>query len=233
VAETVLSPSTEQARAKHFDAQIQRKVIEEETVAISAEMVKKLRERTGAGMMDCKRALETTDGDYEKAVDLLRTKGQATSEKRVGKATKEGLIGSYVHQPGGKIGVMVEVACETDFVARTAEFEAFAKEVAMHVAASSPRFVSREEVTEEILKREREIYRTQAIEAGKPEKVVEKIVEGKLEKFYSEVCLLEQPFIKDQEKTINDLLTDLMGKTGEKIVIRRFARLQVGEDLGD
>ncbi|HUT55310.1 MAG TPA: translation elongation factor Ts [bacterium] len=199
-------------------------------MAISADAVKKLREKTGAGMMDCKRALEDTNGDFEKAVDVLRTKGQATSDKRASKATKEGLIGSYIHRPGGKIGVMVEINCETDFVARTAEFEEFARDIAMHVAASNPRYVAREEVPESVLLREREIYKNQALESGKPEKVIEKIVEGKVEKFYKEVCLLEQQFIKDTERTVQDLLSGLVGKTGEKIVIRRFVRFQVGEE---
>ncbi len=198
-------------------------------MAITADMVKKLREKTGAGMMDCKRALEETGGDLEQSVNILRTKGQATSDKRAGKAAKEGLIGTYVHRPGGKIGVMVEVDCETDFVARTAEFEAFARDVAMHIAASNPSYLSREEVSEEALNREREIFRQQALDAGKPEKVIDKIVEGKLEKFFSENCLLEQQFVKDQDKTINDILNDMIGKTGEKMVIRRFARFQVGE----
>ena len=200
-------------------------------MAISADIVKKLREKTGAGMMDCKHALEETNGDFEKAVDVLRTKGQATSDKRTGKSTKEGLIGSYIHRPGGKIGVMVEINCETDFVARTAEFEEFAKEIAMHVAASNPRYVSREEVSEQVLARERDIYRNQALESGKPEKVIEKIVEGKVEKFFKEVCLLEQQFIKDPDRNITDILNDLIGKTGEKIMIRRFVRFQVGEEI--
>ena len=198
---------------------------------ITAEMVKKLREKTGAGMMDCKRALEVAGGDYEKAVDELRMKGQATAEKRVGKIAKEGVVGFYLHRPGGKIAVMVEVNCETDFVARTAEYEEFAKEIAMHVAASNPRYVNREQVTADVIERERAIYKAQALEAGKPEKVVEKIVEGKLEKFYGDVCLMEQHFIKDTDRTITDILNDLIAKTGEKIVIRRFARFQVGEDL--
>lgn len=200
-------------------------------MAISAELVKKLREKTGAGMMDCKHALESSDGDFEKAVDVLRTKGQATSEKRAGKATKEGLVGSYIHRPGGKIGVMVEINCETDFVARTAEFEAFSRDIAMHVAASNPRWVSRDEVGEDVLTRERQIYKTQALEAGKPEKVVDKIVEGKLEKFFADTCLLEQHFIKDPDRTITDLLNDLIAKTGERVMIRRFMRFQVGEEL--
>ena len=202
-------------------------------MGITAEMVKKLRDKSGAGMMDCKRALEDTGGDFTKAYDVLRTRGHATSEKRAGKAAKEGLVGSYIHRPGGKIGVMVEINCETDFVARTAEFEEFVRDVAMHIAASNPLYVAREDVSEKSIEHEREIYRTQAIESGKPEKVIDKIVNGKLEKFFSEVCLLEQQFIKDTERTIQEILTELIGRTGEKIVIRRFARFQVGEELED
>jgi elongation factor Ts len=202
-------------------------------MAISAEMVKKLRDKTGAGMMDCKKALEDTGGDFEKAVDLLRTKGQATADKRSSRTAKEGLIGMYLHRPGGKIGVMVEVNCETDFVARTAEFEAFAKDLAMHVAAAAPRYVRREEVPESVLERERAIYKQQALDSGKPEKVLDKIVSGKLEKFFADVCLMEQRFVKDPDKTIEQLLNELVGKTGEKIMVRRFARFQVGENSED
>lgn len=200
-------------------------------MAITSEMVKKLRDKTGAGMMDCKHALEQTGGDFEKAVDELRKKGQATADKRTQKATKEGLVGMYLHRPGEKIGVMVEINCETDFVARTAEFGAFAKDIAMHVAAASPRYVSRDQVTPEVIEREKAIYKAQALEAGKPEKVVDKIVEGKLEKFYSDVCLLEQHFVKDPDRTITDILNDLLAKTGEKVLIRRFVRFQVGEEI--
>lgn len=200
-------------------------------MAITAEAVKKLREKTGAGMMDCKKALEESQGDFEKAVDILRTKGQATADKRSSKTAKEGLIGSYIHRPGGKIGVMVEVNCETDFVARTAEFEAFVKDVAMHVAASVPRYVRREEVPEPVLAREQAIFRQQAIDSGKPEKVLDKIIQGKVEKFYQDVCLMEQRFVKDPELTIEQLLNGLIAKTGEKIQIRRFVRFQVGEGM--
>jgi elongation factor Ts len=200
-------------------------------MAISADLVKKLREKTGAGMMDCKKALEETNGDFEKAVDVLRTRGQATSDKRSSKTAKEGLIGSYIHRPGGKIGVMVEVNCETDFVARTAEFETFVKDVAMHVAASVPRYVRREEVPENVLEREKAIFRQQAIDSGKPEKILDKIIQGKVEKFYQDVCLMEQHFIKDPEVTIESLLNGLIAKTGEKIQIRRFCRFQVGEGI--
>ena len=197
---------------------------------ISASMVKDLREKTGAGMMDCKKALSETGGNFEKAVDYLRQKGLATAAKRAGRIASEGRIGSYVHA-GGKIGVMVEVNCETDFVAKTDDFQAFAKDIAMHIAASNPLFIRREDVTPDILEREREIYRAQARETGKPEKIIDKIVGGKLEKFYGEVCLLEQPFVKDPDHTVQDLLNGLIGKLGEKVEIRRFNRFQVGEGL--
>lgn len=197
---------------------------------VSASMVKDLREKTGAGMMDCKKALAESGGNFEKAVDYLRQKGLATAARRAGRVTSEGQIGSYVHA-GGKIGVMVEVNCETDFVAKTDDFQAFAKDIAMHIAASSPLYIQRENVPPEVLEREREIYRAQAREAGKPEKIMEKIVEGKLEKFYGEVCLLEQPFIKDPDRTVQDLLNGLIGKLGEKVEIRRFLRFQVGEGM--
>ncbi|HEX7372183.1 MAG TPA: translation elongation factor Ts [Thermodesulfobacteriota bacterium] len=197
---------------------------------VSANMVKELREKTGAGMMDCKKALAETGGDFQKALDYLRQKGLATAAKRAGRVASEGRVGSYIHA-GGKIGVMVEVNCETDFVAKTDDFQAFAKDVAMHIAASNPSYIRREEVTADVLEREKEIYRAQARDAKKPEKVTEKIVEGKLEKFYSEVCLLEQAFVKDPDITIQDLLNGLIGKLGEKIEIRRFTRYQVGEGI--
>jgi elongation factor Ts len=199
-------------------------------VEVSANMVKELREKTGAGMMDCKKALAETAGDFQKALDYLRQKGLATAAKRAGRVASEGRVGSYIHA-GGKIGVMVEVNCETDFVAKTDDFQAFAKDVAMHIAASNPSYVRREEVTADVLEREKEIYRAQARDAKKPEKIMEKIVEGKLEKFYSEVCLLEQAFVKDPDITIQDLLNGLIGKLGEKIEIRRFTRYQVGEGI--
>jgi elongation factor Ts len=199
-------------------------------VEISATMVRELREKTGAGMMDCKKALAETGGNFEKAVDYLRQKGLATAAKRAGRVASEGRIGSYVHA-GGKIGVMVEVNCETDFVAKTDDFQAFTKDIAMQIAASNPLFVRREEVPPETLEREREIYRIQAREAGKPEKILDKIIEGKLEKFFGEVCLMEQAFVKDTDITIQDLLNGLIGKLGEKIEIRRFSRFQVGEGM--
>ena len=197
---------------------------------ISASMVKDLREKTGAGMMDCKKALSESGGNFEKAVDYLRQKGLATAAKRAGRIASEGRIGSYVHA-GGKIGVMVEINCETDFVAKTDDFQVFAKDIAMHIAASNPIFIRREEVTSDILEREREIYRAQARETGKPEKIIDKIIDGKLEKFYGEVCLLEQPFVKDPDLSVQDLLNGLIGKLGEKVEIRRFNRFQVGEGL--
>ena len=197
---------------------------------VSASMVKDLREKTGAGMMDCKKALSETGGDFQKAVDYLRQKGLATAAKRAGRIASEGRIGSYIHA-GGKIGVMVEVNCETDFVAKTGDFQAFAKDLAMHIAASNPSYVRREEVTPEVLEREKEIYRAQARDAKKPEKIMDKIVDGKLEKFYGEVCLLEQPFVKDPDITIQDLLNGFIGKVGEKVEIRRFTRFQVGEGI--
>jgi len=199
-------------------------------VEVSASMVKDLREKTGAGMMDCKKALAEAGGSFEKAVDYLRQKGLATAARRAGKVASEGQIGSYVHA-GGKIGVMVEVNCETDFVAKTDDFRAFAKDMAMHIAASNPLYVQRENVPPEALEREREIYRAQARDAHKPEKIMDKIVEGKLEKYYGEVCLLEQPFVKDPDRTVQDLLNELIAKLGEKVEIRRFMRFQVGEGM--
>ncbi len=197
---------------------------------VSASMVKDLREKTGAGMMDCKKALAEAGGSFEKAVDYLRQKGLATAARRAGKVASEGQIGAYVHA-GGKLGVMVEVNCETDFVAKTDDFRAFAKDMAMHIAASNPLYIQRENVPPEALEREREIYRAQAREARKPEKIMEKIVEGKLEKYYGEVCLLEQPFVKDPDRTVQDLLNELIAKLGEKVEIRRFNRFQVGEGM--
>ena len=197
---------------------------------VSANMVKDLRDKTGAGMMDCKKALADAGGNFEKAVDYLRQKGLATAARRAGRIASEGRIGSYVHA-GGKIGVMVEVNCETDFVAKTEDFQTFAKDVAMHIAASNPLYLRRENIPPEALEREREIYRAQAREAGKPDKIVEKIIEGKLEKFYGEVCLLEQSFVKNPDLTVQELLNGLIGKLGEKVEIRRFSRFQVAEGL--
>lgn len=196
---------------------------------ISAAMVKTLREKSGAGIMDCKEALTSCDGDMEKAVDFLRKKGLATAAKRAGRATSEGTIQSYIHM-GGKIGVMVEVDCETDFVAKTDDFIEFAKNLAMHIAATNPVGITPEDVSEEIIGREKEIYRAQALEMGKPEKMIDKIVDGKLNKFFKESCLLNQAYVKDPDKTINDYLNEVIAKTGEKIEIKRFARFQVGAD---
>ena len=197
---------------------------------ISAEQVKKLREKTGVGLMDCKEALRSANGDMEKAVDYLREKGLAKLAKRTGRATTEGSVSAYIHT-GGKIGAMAEVNCESDFVAKTGEFLTFVKDVVMQIAASSPLYVRREEVPPEVLEREKTIYRNQARESGKPEKILEKIAEGKLEKFYQEVCLMEQPFIKNADITIKELLEELVAKLGENIVIRRFVRFQLGETV--
>ncbi|HEY3305423.1 MAG TPA: translation elongation factor Ts [Candidatus Binatia bacterium] len=197
---------------------------------VSANTVKELREKTGAGMMDCKKALADCAGDLEKAVDYLRRKGLASAAKKMSRVASEGLVGAYIHA-GGKIGVMVELNCETDFVARTPEFQALLKDIAMQVAAASPRYVKREEVSAEELEREREIHRRQALDSGKPEKIVEKIVEGKMDRFYSEVCLLEQAFIKDPDRKVGDLLQDAVARMGENIQVRRFMRYQVGESV--
>jgi elongation factor Ts len=195
---------------------------------ITAEHVKKLREKTGVGLMDCKEALKHADGDMEKAVEYLREKGLAKLQKRSGRAASEGVIASYIHT-GNKVGVMVEVNSETDFVANTSEFQAFAKDVAMQITAATPLYIKREDVPEEVKEKEKEIYRRQALESGKPEKILDKIAEGKLEKFYQEVCLLEQSFIKNPDITIKGLLEELVIKLGENIVVRRFARFQLGE----
>ena len=195
---------------------------------VSLDLIKQLRERTAAGFMDCKRALEEAKGDIEKAIDILRKKGLAIATKRAAKETLEGVIATYIHS-NKKIGVLVEVNCETDFVARTSEFQEFAHNLAMQIAATNPVAVSREQVPPEILEREKKIYEEQLKEAGKPENIIPKIIEGKLEKFYKENVLLEQPFIKNPDLTIQDLLNELMAKTGEKIVIKRFCRFQIGE----
>lgn len=197
---------------------------------ITSEAVKKLRDKTGVGMMDCKKALEETGGDFDRAVEILRKKGIEVAGKRSARTAGQGVVASYIHM-GGKIGVLVEVNCESDFVARSDNFNSFVKDIAMQIAAASPDWVSREEVPARVLEKEREILKEQALKTGKPEKVVEKIVEGKLAKFYSERCLLDQPFVKDQDRTIKQLLDELMAKTGEKCVIRRFVRYQMGEEL--
>jgi elongation factor Ts len=196
---------------------------------VNAQMVKELRERTGAPMMDCKAALAESQGDMEKAIDFLRKKGMATAAKKAGRATAEGLVSSYIHA-GGKIGVLLEVACETDFVARTDDFQELLRDIAMHVAAADPRFVTREEVTPDVLDREKEIYRAQTLASGKPANIVDKIVAGKMEKFYSETVLLEQPFVKNPDQTVGELVAAKIGKIGENIKVRRFARFKLGEE---
>ncbi|MDN5326957.1 MAG: elongation factor Ts [Moorella sp. (in: firmicutes)] len=197
---------------------------------IAAADVKALRERTGAGMMDCKKALAEANGDMEKAIEYLRKKGLATAAKRAGKVASEGLVQAYIHG-GGRIGVLIEVNCETDFVAKTEDFRDLVHNLAMQVAASRPEYVAREDVPEEVLAKEKEILRAQALNEGKPEQVVEKIVNGRLEKFYQENCLLEQPFIKDMDRTVQDLINEKIAKLGEKIVVRRFVRYAVGEGI--
>jgi elongation factor Ts len=199
-------------------------------MAITAEDVKKLREKTGAGMMDCKNALTEANGDFEEAVAALRKKGIAVAAKREGKSASQGTIATYVHA-GDQIGVLVEVNCETDFVARTDDFKAFARELCMQIAAQQPRWVSPDEVPAEALEKEREILREQALNEGKPANIIERMVEGRVSKFYQNYCLLKQPYIRDDSKTIEDLLNELLAKTGEKIQVRRFARFQVGEEL--
>lgn len=195
---------------------------------ISAAMVKELRERTGAGMMECKSALTETNGDMEKAIDLLRAKGAAKAAKRAERDVKEGAVGSYVHM-GGRIGVLVEVGCETDFVARNDAFQALVRDLAMHVAAAAPLALSAEGIPAEVVERERGVYLEQVKNEGKPEKMWDKIVEGKLNKFYKESTLLEQPFVKDPDKSVKDLITEVAAKTGENIVVRRFVRFALGE----
>ena len=195
---------------------------------VSASTVKELRDKTGAGMMDCKKALAESGGDVPKAIDYLRQKGLAAAAKKADRVAADGAVGAYVH-PGGKIGVLVEINCETDFVARTAEFQSLLKDIAMQVAAANPRVVRREEVSVEELEKEKSIYRQQALDTGKPEKVIEKIIEGKIERFYSEVCLMEQSFIKDPDKSISNVVNDAIARLGENIQIRRFARYHLGE----
>ena len=195
---------------------------------VSTALVKELRERTGAGIVNCKKALAEHGGDIEKAIDFLREKGLAAAAKKAGRAAQQGVVGSYIHG-GGKIGVLVEVNCETDFVARTEEFQRLVKDVAMQVAAANPRCVRREEISDAELERERTVYRVQAEESGKPAKLIEKIVAGKVEKFYGENCLLEQAFIRDPGKTVQDVVNEAVGRTGENIVVNRFSRFQIGE----
>ncbi|MFO7496303.1 MAG: translation elongation factor Ts [Desulfobacterales bacterium] len=196
--------------------------------AISAQTVKELREKTGVGMMDCKKALAESDGDMEKAVEFLRKKGLATAQKRAGRATSEGIVQSYIHM-GGKIGVLVEVNCESDFVAKNEDFQGFAKNIAMHIAAANPVGIAPEDVPAAVVEKEMEIYRGQAQEMGKPEKMLDKIAEGKMAKFFKDNCLLNQPYVRDPNLTITDLLNETIAKIGENISIRRFARFQIGE----
>src|SRR4030067_1946884 len=197
---------------------------------ISIEQVKDLRQGTGAGIIDCKAALQEAKGDMEGAIEYLRRKVLASAAKKAGRIAADGLVGSYIHA-GGKMGALVEINCETDFVAKTEDFQNFVKNIAMHIAAANPQYIKREDVPAEVLDKERDIYRTQALESGKPAKVIDKIVEGKLERFYSEACLLEQTYIKDSDLTIKEVLDGMIGKLGENIAIRRFARFQLGEGL--
>lgn len=190
-------------------------------------MVKELRDKTNSGMMDCKKALSETNGDMEKAVDLLRQKGLAVAQKRADRATSEGVVETYIHA-GGKLGVMVEVGCETDFVAKNSDFQDFARNVAMHIAAAAPLAIHRQEVPAEALEREKNIYQQQALDSGKPANIIDKIIEGKIDKFYAEVCLMEQKYVKNPDLSIQDLLNELVAKLGENISIKRYARFQVG-----
>lgn len=199
-------------------------------MAISAGMVKELRERTGAGMMDCKKALNETNGNMEKAIEFLREKGIASAEKKAGRIAAEGVVESYIHG-GGRIGVLVEVNCETDFVAKTDEFKSFVKDIAMQIAAMNPQFVRREDVPAEIVEKERQILRQQALQEGKPENIVDKMVEGRLSKHFKDICLLDQVFVKDGEKTIDKLVKEQIARIGENISIRRFVRYELGEGL--
>ncbi|MEK3734601.1 MULTISPECIES: translation elongation factor Ts [Paenibacillus] len=199
-------------------------------MAVTASAVKELRERTGAGMLDCKKALDETNGDIDKAIALLREKGLAAAANKAGRVATEGVVESYIHG-GGRIGVLVEINCETDFVGKTDQFKEFARDIAMHIAAANPKFVRREEVPTEELEKEKEILRNQALNEGKPEKIVEKMVEGRINKYYEEHCLLEQAFVKDPDKTINTLLNEKISTIGENISIRRFVRYELGEGL--
>ena len=196
---------------------------------ITSAMVKELRVKTGAGMMDCKEALTNSEGDFEKAIDYLRKKGMSAATKRSSKAAKDGTIASYIHM-GGKIGVLVEVNCETDFVAKTEDFQALARDLAMQVAASNPLYVNTDEISEKALEREKEIYRSQLLEEKKPEKIWEKVIEGKLKKYFEEVCLMDQKFIKNTDITVGTLVSNMIAKTGENIIVRRFSRFQLGEE---
>ncbi len=197
---------------------------------ITTAMVKELRQVTGAGVLDCRKALEACDGDFESAVASLREKGLAAVAKRADRQTSEGLLEAYVH-PGSRVAVLLELNCETDFVARTDDFKTLAHDLALHIAFAAPRYLTREDVPEKVLEDERASYRAQALEEGKPEHIIDRIVEGRLEKFYRQVCLMGQPFVKDEDKTIQELITDAIAKLGENIVLRRFVRYEVGEEL--
>jgi elongation factor Ts len=197
---------------------------------ITTEMVRELREATSAGIMDCRKALEVAEGDFDKAVDYLREKGLAKAAKRMSREAKDGKIESYIHA-GGRIGVLLEINCETDFVARTDEFQELAHEIALQIAAMAPKYIAREDVPEVVIEHERALYRNQALDEGKPERIVDRIVDGRLEKFFTESCLMEQPFIRDEDQTIEDLIKTNISKTGENIIVRRFARYQLGEGL--
>ncbi len=199
-------------------------------MGISASMVKELRVKTGTGMMDCKEALTESDGDFEKAIEYLRKKGMSAAAKRSSKAAKDGAVASYIHM-GGKIGVMVEINCETDFVAKTKDFQTLAKDIAMHIAAANPLYLNPENIPENILEKEKEIYKSQALAEGKPEKIVDRIIEGKLKKYYEDACLLEQKFVKDTDISVGTLVKNMIAKTGENIIVRRFARFQLGEEI--
>jgi len=198
---------------------------------ITTAMVKELRQATAAGILDCRKALVKAEGDFDKAVDNLREKGLAKMAKRVDRAAKEGLVTAYIHG-GGRIGVLIEINCETDFVARTEEYKAFVNNIALQIAAMNPKYLTREAVPESVVEHEKELFRAQALEEGKPERVLDRIMEGRLEKFYKETCLLEQSFIRDEDQTIADLVKNIMTKMGENIVVRRFARFELGEGLG-
>jgi elongation factor Ts len=197
---------------------------------ITTEMVKELRQATAAGILDCRKALEVAEGDFDKAVDYLREKGLAKAAKRVDREAKDGLVVSYIHG-GGRIGVLLEVNCETDFVARTDEFQGMVNDIALQIAAMSPWYVKREDIPASVIDHEKQLYRAQALEEGKPEAIVDRIVDGRMEKFYKDVCLLEQAFIRDEERTIDDLVKEQITKTGENMVVRRFARFELGESL--
>lgn len=197
---------------------------------ISASMVKELREITGVGMMDCKKALQETNGNMDEAVKMLREKGLASAEKKSGRIAAEGVVESYIHS-GGRIGVLVEVNCETDFVAKTEEFKSFVKDIAMHIAATNPKYISREDIPQDVLDGEKEIFRAQALNEGKPEHIVDKMIVGRIEKYIEEICLVDQSFVKDPDKTISEILNEKVSQIGEKVSIRRFVRYEKGEGL--